>query len=377
MSGFKTLTALALAVGAGYGVADTVTLKDGREMHGRLVRESEDRIWLRTNSQGETEIPKSKIATFTENADWGRTYELRSAGSKAEGDEGGEADGGEGGEAGTEDAPKAGGAGATKAGGLPGGLPALADWTWPAELSKAEVNTLTPIRDAFYTELKDDLLPTTEERLALLKLPEGAAEEIERQSAMLAWKRRQGSANMRRRNALDAILSGYGVRAIPALVDNLGHEDWWRARLSAQGLAKLMKSGSADDGGGKASSKVEWKEADARWYAYHFNAPASLLGLLDHKENALDSPFIRQEANEALGQITQHKVSYPSAGEKPTLLPSSEESAAIQRWKSWWPLERARWVKAEKERDERRDKVVEALQQLLKGQRPELTPKDQ
>ena len=91
----------------------------------------------------------------------------------------------------------------------------------------------------------------------------------------------------------------------------------------------------------------------------------------------LDSPFIRQEANEALGQITQHKVSYPSAGEKPTLLPSSEESAAIQRWKSWWPLERARWVKAEKERDERRDKVVEALQQLLKGQRPELTPKDQ
>ena len=95
MSGFKTLTALALAVGAGYGVADTVTLKDGREMHGRLVRESEDRIWLRTNSQGETEIPKSKIATFTENADWGRTYELRSAGSKAEGDEGGEADGGD------------------------------------------------------------------------------------------------------------------------------------------------------------------------------------------------------------------------------------------------------------------------------------------
>ena len=370
MSGFKTLTALALMVGASYGLADTVTLKDGREMHGRLVRESADRIWLRTNSTGETEILKSKIATFTENANWGRSYDLRTEGSKAkpaDGEGEGEGEGTEGGDAKTGDA-KTGDA----KGGPVDGIPALADWTWPDELTDAEIQVLEELRDAFYTELTEDLLPTTEQRLKKLELPEGAEAEIEKQSAMLAWKRRQGSANMRRRNAQKAILTNYGVAAIPALVDNLGHEDWWRQRLSADGLGKLMKSGSASDGG---TFSVEWEAEEARWYAYHFNAPASLLGLLDHKENTLDSPFIRQEANGALAAITEHKVNYPPQAEKPTLLPSAEEADAIKRWKSWWPLERSRWVKAEAERDERRGKVVEAIQTLLKGKTPELQPK--
>ena len=374
MSGFKTLTTLALVVGASYGLADTVTLKDGREMHGRLVRESADRIWLRTNSTGETEILKSKIATFTENANWGRSYDLRTEGSKttkpADGE--GEAGEGEGGE-GEGGGAKSGGAKAGDAKGGPvEGIPALADWTWPGELTDAEIRVLEELRDAFYTELTEELLPTTAERLEKIALPEGAESEIEKQSAMLAWKRRQGSANMRRRNAQKAILSNYGVAAIPALVDNLGHEDWWRQRLSAQALGKLMKSGSSNDSSGFS---LEWEAEDARWYAYHFNAPASLLGLLDHKENTLDSPFIRQEANGALAAITEHKVNYPPQAEKPTLLPSAEEADAIKRWKSWWPLERARWVKAEKERDERRAKVVEAIQTLLKGKAPKLEPK--
>ncbi|MEZ6186799.1 MAG: hypothetical protein R3F62_17540 [Planctomycetota bacterium] len=371
MSGFKTAACLAVLLGAGQSLADTVTLKDGREMHGRLVRETEDRIWLRTNSQGETEIPKSRIATFTENANWGRDYELRTEGARPSTEEGGEG-AGEGGDEGDAGTPAAGGGagGATKTedGGLPGDLPQLADWTWPDELSQAEVKVREGLRDKFYAELTEELLPTTEERLEKIQLPPDADEELERLSAKLAWKRRQGSANMQRRNALNDLLGTYGVAAIPTLVDNLGHEDWWRQRLSATGLGDLMKAGSASDG-------LEWTADEARWYAYHFNAPASLLGLLDHKENTLDSPFIRQEANQALAAITEHKVNYPPVDEKPTLLPSAAESDAIRRWKSWWPIERKRWVEAEKARDERREKVVAALQDLLKGKIPELKPK--
>ena len=61
-----SLVTFALLAAASPVVADTVTLKNGREIHGKLVSEGKNEVRLRT-AGGTITIPRADIATFNEN----------------------------------------------------------------------------------------------------------------------------------------------------------------------------------------------------------------------------------------------------------------------------------------------------------------------
>src|SRR5690606_5426291 len=63
----RSIFALAAAVALGQpALADTVILKNGREIHGRLIEERRDAIVMRVEGGGTMPIRKADIASFFE-----------------------------------------------------------------------------------------------------------------------------------------------------------------------------------------------------------------------------------------------------------------------------------------------------------------------
>ena len=283
-------------------LADTVTLKNGREIHGVLVSEEADAIFIRTGD-GVIRIEKALVATFTEGDVWEPYGRNTPTEVPAEGGTEGGTDGGT--DGGTSTPQGSGAQGAQDVAGD--------DWTWPAGLTEEEIATLTEVRDRFQQELED--LPEPVEPLEDLTATEEA--ELQRLMQRFEWRQRQGSAIMIRNNARDEVVRTLGTKAIPALVDGLAAENYWRARMSAEALAQIANGSDAEL---------------AQHHLYEQGAPSNLLILMTHQGDT-ESPFMRAAANQAMEAITGHSVDFPTSNQ-PMRTPG--EINATQAWRSWW-----------------------------------------
>ncbi len=330
--------------------ADTVTLKNGREIHGRLVEERVDAIRIRTVG-GTITIAKSEVATFTENDNFGSDYARpETGGVPTPPASGGGATGGGSTEGATGGGSQAGGA----ATGAPTGSDAKSmaeGWTWGPDVTDEQKEALTPKRDALFAEL-EKLGAPAEERLAKLELSGEEEQVLSERIQAMAWRRRQGSANLRRQNAKDRLIQEFGVKAIPRLVTSLGSDNQWIARMSAQALGELAKGG-------------EDKE-ERRWLMYHFDAPGGLIKLLDH-QGEVDSPFIRQEANAALEAITGASHGFQASTES---LRTPAESRTYEAWRGWWSTQQARWKGQQEQAAQRREAIAKELDAIRQGRDP-------
>ncbi len=345
-----SLFALAAAVAFGQpALADTVILKNGREIHGRLLEERPDAIVMRVEGGGTMPIRKADIASFFEGAvlvDYGGPpREQQPAGPASQP---GQAQPGQPAPPTTPAQPGA------AAGGAQAGANASDDWTWPAGLSPAELEELTSIRDQVLAEL-EKLGPTAEERLEKVNPSAEERATIQEQIGYFDWQRRQGSANMRRQNAKTRVLA-FGVKALPQLIESVQSEAQWTKRISAQALGELMRATSDD-----------LKTDDIRWLMYHHEVPTRLIAALDH-QGEVDSPFVRQDADAALQAITGHSVGFQASTER---LRTAAETEAKSAWETWWKREKARWTKAEADKVKAREELNGKLALLRQGKKPE------
>lgn len=363
---------LALAFGAAeLAQADTVTLNNGREIHGRLVQENAEDIWIRTG-QGTIKIPKFRVATFSENENWGQygrprsVEELRkieedkareaaeaAARRKGDGEEAGDAPGP------VTKGPKRAGGGADKGGKKDG------EWTWGANVTEEQIEALTPIRDKLLEE-REGLGKSKEERLEEIKLSGEEESALQQEIKMLGWIRGRGGRNRggragsapRREAARKNIVTTYGVRAIPSLVKALGSASLWQARTASTALMDVA-----------AGAK---KPEDMRWLVYHFQAPQALLRLMDNEGDTI-SPFVRFDANAAMEKVTGKSQKWPALQTKPTdnsELRTRAETQAYRAWQKWWGKESARFKKEQEANKKRRAEIAEQLEKLRQGENP-------
>lgn len=335
---------LAMALGAALlapaALADTVTLTNGREIHGRLVEEKRDSIRMRTEG-GVITIPKAQIASFTE----GEVF--FNYGGKARTQEQVDAATGQPAQPGQQppaqpgQQPPAGGAGGTSA----------ADWKWPAGLSAEKIEELTPIRDEVLKQLAE-IGPTAEERLKAVVTSAEERARIQELIVRFDWQRRQGSANAQRNQARDHVAE-FGVKAIPQLVESLKSEAQWTKRISAQALGLIAKTG---------------KPEDTRWLMYHHEVLAGLVTLLDH-QGEVDSPFVRADANAALEAVTGRAGNWPAEAKEP--LRSGDENRAREVWGTWTKAEKARWTQAEADKEKLRGELQKKVDLLKQGKNPD------
>ncbi|MCO5170235.1 MAG: hypothetical protein M9894_28195 [Planctomycetes bacterium] len=343
----RSLFALSIAAALVPGVAraDTVTLKNGREIHGRLVEEGRDSIRMRTDDRGTITIPKADIASFTE----GEVLVNYGAGGRP-----------------VEPAPPAQpaqpaqpepAAPATPARPAAPGRPG--EWQWPAGLTPAQIEELTPIRDKVLEDL-EKLGPTREERLKAVAATPEERSEIQEQMQRFNYNRRrgpdrgQGSAVQQRRLAKERVLA-HGLKALPLLANGLESEALFTKQNCAVGVAELMQPSG------------DLKLEDLRWLMYHHDVPTKLLKLLDH-QGEIESCFVRADGDAALRVVTGHNVNYEASTERMRTL---EETRAKTAWEQWWQREKARWTRAEAEKEKTRQELEAKLALLRQGKNPE------
>lgn len=327
--------------------ADTVTLKNGRELHGKLLDEDKVVIRLRIEGGGSITVPKADIATFTE-GEVLVTYSRPQADTApvttpTSPDP-------------ATPTPPAGGAATPAPTGAAPTTPAAAAWVWPASLTPAQIAELTPIRDAVLKQLAD-LGPPAEERLKALETSAAERTRIQELMARFRDRQRQGSANARRGVAREEVV-GFGAKGIDALVDGLGSESQWTRRVSAQALGALA------GGAGEVTAK------DMRWLMIHQSVPQKLLALLGD-QGEVDSPFVRADANAALEAISGAKQEWPQTTDR---MRTPAESQAADAWSRWWQTERRRFERSQETYAAKRAALEAKLDLLRQGKSPSSTP---
>ncbi|MDC3378945.1 hypothetical protein OAX78_01520 [Planctomycetota bacterium] len=326
----------ALLFAAAPAQADTVTLNNGKEIHGFLVEESLEQIWIRTGG-GTIMVYKREIATYSENSFDGDYGRLRDAGPPAGEDA-------EGGDATSEE----GGAAADVSGLTGSAAEILEGWQWPAGLSEDDTAELEAARDLLLEEL-GTLGQTAEERLAAIEVTAEEEAAIARQVQLMGWTRRQGSAAARRNNARDALVNDYGPKAIPFLAEALDAEKAWTRRMAASGLAALATTD------------------DNKWLIFHFDTPGKILGLMDHQGDS-DSHMIRAAGNEALETISGESFGFEVGRES---LRTAGESAAYRAWREWWATAKSAWDAEQADAEARKGQIAADLETLRAGEMPE------
>lgn len=340
---------LALVSGSPAG-ADTVTLNNGREIHGRLVEEGKKAILIKTGS-GVITIPKFKVATFSENENWGNYSKPRSVKELKAIEEANRKAAEKSTDKGSKGKkPKK---GSKKSEGDEG------EWTWDEEVSKAKIEELTPIRDDLLKKL-EELGPTAEERLEVMALSREEEPDLKEKIRLLGWKRGRGrrggiaGSQVYRNKAKKEIVENYGVRAIPSLVKVVGSENLYQRRWAAQTLQEIH---------GKAKSKE-----DSLWLMNHFEVPGALVEMLNNVGDTT-SPFVRREANAALEAIVGESKDWPQNATTPGQ--TRGETDALKQWRRWAARNKLAFTKGEEEREANRKLYKEQLEMVREGKNPE------
>jgi len=342
-------------VGGSPASADTVTLNNGREIHGRLVEEGKKVILIKTGS-GVITIPKFKVATFSENENWGNYSKPRSVKELKAIEEANRKAADKG--AAQKDPKKTGG---KKTGGKKSdGKKSDGDeWTWGDEVSKATIEELTPIRDELLKKL-EGLGPTAEQRLEVMTLSREEEPDLKEKVRLLGWKRGRGrrggiaGSQVYRNKAKKEIIANYGLRAIPSLLTALGSENLYQARWAAQTLQGIHAG---------AKSKE-----DSLWLMNHYEVPAALVELMNNVGDGT-SPFVRLEANAAMEAIVGESKRWPTNAQNPGATPA--ETAALKQWRRWSARNRLAFTKEEEEREANRKLYTEQLEMVREGKNPD------
>lgn len=339
---------------------DTVTLNNGREIHGRLIEERKEEIRIRTG-EGVITIPKFKIATYSENENWGNYGKPRSVAelAKLEAEKKAAADAARKDPKGkdTKGTPKGRtpkGKTPTKKGGAATVPAEKGEWVWGEKVSEAQIEALTPIRDKLLKEL-EEIGPTKDERLAKIKLSGEEEADLKQQVRLMGWRRSRGGRGgqagsaIRRQNAKKELLTRYAERAIPSLVSSLGSASLWQSRTAAEAILELAKKGK-----------------DVTWLMWHFKAPAGLLRLMDNEGNPT-SAFVRRDGAKALEALGA-KISWPDDAKDE--LRSRAETVAYRKAQDWVKKADAEFTAKQKANAERREKINEDLEKIRNGEDP-------
>jgi hypothetical protein len=350
------LSAAVLSVGGAAPChADTVTFKNGREIHGRLVDETLKEIRIRT-AGGEMVITKDKVATFSENDSWEEYEKPRSVAQieadkiKAAADKDKDED-----EDKDKDKTKDKTKDKDKTPDTPKNAAELREdaWEWDSGLTEEQIEECTPLRDQLWADL-DLLGPTDKERLDKLVLSGEEQTAVKSILYRMSLNRRQGSAVIKRKTALKELIGTYGLKAADLVVKQLSGDNLWSLRMASEAIAQLSTKGEKDE---------------AKWLFYHYKAPAELVRLLEHQGES-DSPWIRQDAAKALAAVTGQTFGW-NMPDKPDSMRSTIETKSFRRWRDWWKRFGPWWENREKENAEKRVKLGEDLDNLSKGIAPD------
>lgn len=306
---------------AGVAEADTVTLKNGREIHGRLIKETRTHLHIRVAQGGVLRLEKARIATFSENSNYGEGY----AGSPTTGGSSGATES-------TADKPddKPNESGKTAKSGP--GAGEGEDW----------IKDLGPPHESFDDASADKIL----ERLKELRSPEARfigeteATKEEQQTIQslfdqMGYARKVG--NRGRRGQAREKLKEFGVKVLPHVDKQLSSGNFYRRLNTARLVASLAAKDDA------------W-----RFYTHKFNLVSSLIPMVGDQSTP-QSFGLRAAANEALEKLTGASMGFrPNSDQFRT----AAQADALSAWKGWWAKEQEAWIKAEKERSKAWDETL-------------------
>jgi hypothetical protein len=245
-----------IGAAASAAVADTVTLTNGGEIHGKILKETEDTIRIRTGG-GVMELARDKVSSIERNEKGVGTPSPRPRPRRdGERDE-----------------------------------------------AEPEADAPPPDQEALRAEL-EELGPGPDERLAALALSGEESRQLDTLIGKLGRTgRRGGNPNQIRENARDTIVAELGIKAVPRLDRELRGSHYWRARMAGSALIRIARA----------------HPEEGRWLLQHLDTPRAAIKLLGHKGEPGLSAFLRAEANELLEVATGHSVEFaPSEEEAPT-----------------------------------------------------------
>ena len=298
----RSLLAVACALGlTSVVLADTVTLTNGAQLHGKVVGETATTIRLKTGG-GVMELARDKV----------RSIETNDKGTGS---------------------PKP----------APRPDPKPADDPEPTPDDPQPDPEPAAGDDATLRQELEALGPSAEQRLDAVALKGDERKVLEGHLAQMGRTTRRGAnAHQLRENARDQLVRDFGPKAIGPLADELTAANYWRTRGAVEALEQIVNS----------------DPATGRWLAYHHDIPTALIKLLDHKSDAGLSPALRSAAAQALSVVTGQTLPYPASQEQ---TPTAEERRAQTEWRTWWRTGKRDWQKLERDNEMRRKELREQL----------------
>ncbi|MDF1660439.1 MAG: hypothetical protein P1V97_01620 [Planctomycetota bacterium] len=301
--------------------ADTATLRNGREIHGKLIRETKSYIELRIAQGGKMRIRKSDIATFTENGNYGLEYGKGGVAKDPKSSD--KKDG-------TEDGVDKG----QTPNSADKGKPKTAEDAFRASLPKPSSDwkdeDLSKMFATLYASRKpeDSFLPKTQASST-------ESEEIKRLIGAMGYSRKAGNRGVRDQ-AVDK-LAKFGVKALPAVVKSISGGNYYLKRNACRVIAKIAK-------------------VDAEWafYDQHFKISDTIIPLLNEQSSEL-SFTVRNAANQALVKIAGKGVGFI---ENTDQFRTAAQLAAQGKWKESSTASKKSYEKAQLEREKTYKKTL-------------------
>lgn len=312
-----------ILVASGLARADTVTLTNGREMHGRLVKETRDFIMLEVNA-GVIRIEKTKIATYTRNRNYGRGYGVGGVPLPPKP---------------TVEDPKP--KPKPKKDEPKKDLPA-----WRKALPEPH-ESLSEEQRAELLKALEDSRPVKDEYLKAAEEGDDAA-RIRDLFNLMGYSRKVGNRGIREQSRKE--LEAFGVKNLERLAANLDSPNFYK-RMNT---VKLLRS--------LATKSDEWT-----WYLYHFKLHEKLINAVGEQLD-LGSYVIRDEADAALRALTGQSSAFQGNGDQ---FRTREQARAQQEWRAYFAKAEPAFKAAQKTRAETYQKALETWKNGMDAEAPE------
>lgn len=273
-------------------IADTITFKNGHEVHGRLVEETDKHVIFQVGN-GKMKFDKKEIATFTEDADYGQRY-FSVPKRQTEPDNV-----------------------TPGSNGKPG-----RSFVVPDDATPEERKDLKGVHARIEEELAK-LGASNEERVRKLDLPSNDRATLDAALANLGKGKSTGD------------IGNFGVKAIPPLADALQAGDTAARGDAAAAIDDAVRRGD---------------ETEVKWALGRYKIATLLATVLDSSGDE-KAAKARDNANRALETISSTSNGWTETKEG---APTDSQRAATAKWKAWAATHDSDWEKADKEREGKR-----------------------